>query len=132
MNKLFSGILLGGGGVSDEDTGRNMYTNKVKCVQYMPSLNRPTISQIIDTRKYEQLIQEINASSVTEYEKQFLRLCAARHIQIDFSKAADYYANSNKELQELMEKNALVIIDFDDALKNGFVELSKTILKDIL
>ena len=28
-------------------------------------------------------------------------------------------------MQELMEKSALVIIDFNDAIKNGFVELTK-------
>jgi hypothetical protein len=30
-------------------------------------------------------------------------------------------------MQELMEKSALVIIDFNDAIKNGYVQLSNEI-----
>ena len=42
---------------------------------------------------------------------------------------ADYYAHSNKQVQKLMEDSALVIIDLDDAIANGYVRLSKNIEK---
>ena len=32
-------------------------------------------------------------------------------------------------MQELMEKSALVIIDFEDAIANGYVKLSNTVEK---
>lgn len=34
-------------------------------------------------------------------------------------------------MQELMERSALVIIDYDDAIKNGYVQLSSS-LEEIL
>jgi len=40
---------------------------------------------------------------------------------------ADYYANSNKEVQGLMENSALVIIDFNKAIELGYVKLSEEI-----
>ena len=64
-------------------------------------------------------------------KKEFLLLAATRHIVFQYSKIADYYAHSNKEMQRLMEQSALVIIDFDDAIANGYVKLSKNI-KDIM
>jgi hypothetical protein len=42
-------------------------------------------------------------------------------------KIAEYYANADKEVQELFEDSALVIIDFKSAIKNGFTKLSKRI-----
>jgi ParB-like chromosome segregation protein Spo0J len=39
----------------------------------------------------------------------------------------DFYAHSSKEIQELMEDSALVIIDFDKAIEKGYVKLTKDI-----
>ena len=47
-------------------------------------------------------------------------------------KIADYYANSSKEMQELMEKSALVIIDFESAIQLGYVKLNDTITEQFL
>jgi hypothetical protein len=52
-----------------------------------------------------------------------------RHIVFDYQKIADYYAHASKEIQELMEKSALVIIDFNKAIQNGYVKLSHEIAK---
>ena len=71
----------------------------------------------------------INKSDVSEEEKKFLRFAASRHIVFNYSKIADYYAHENKEMQELMEQSALVILDIDDAIANGYVKLSKDIEK---
>lgn len=38
---------------------------------------------------------------------------------------------NDKAVQELMERSALVIIDYDNALANGYVRLSKS-LEDIV
>ena len=46
---------------------------------------------------------------------------------LTYEKIADYYAHSEKNVQELMEDSALVIIDFDSAITKGFVKLSQAI-----
>jgi len=116
------------GPTADEEVynfGGGKYTTKVNTVHYTPNGPCPAISDIIDTKKYEQLIAEINASNVSNDEKMFLKLAAARHCVINFGRAANYYAYASKEMQELMEHNALVIIDFNDAVRNGFIILDK-------
>ena len=105
------------------------YTQKVKIPQYLPSNECPNIFEIYSKIKYETLIQHINASNVSADEKEFLKFAATRHIIFNYSKIADYYAHASKEMQELLEESALVIIDFDDAIANGYVKLSKKIEK---
>lgn len=103
------------------------YSTKVGVPQYLPSANCPFLDELYDTKKYSKLIAEINNSNVSEEDKKFLRFAATRHIVFRYDKIADYYAHGSKELQELMEKSALVIIDIDDAIANGYVKLSKNI-----
>lgn len=105
------------------------YTAKVNIPQYLPSQECPRLDTLVDKGKYNELIREINASSVSEQEKEFLRLAATRHLVFTYSRIADYYAHANPEMQRLMEKSALVIIDIDDAIANGYVKLSEAIKK---
>lgn len=105
------------------------YSKKVNRPQYLPSAIKPELAELCNNFKTNNLIREIKNSNVTEQEKEFLINAAQRHLLFNYSKIADYYAHSNKEMQELMEKSALVIIDFDDAIANGYVKLSTNIKK---
>ena len=107
----------------------NKYTKKVSIPQYLPKGVQPSINSIYSRKKYDELIQEINISNLPDEEKEFLRLAATRHIVFDYSKIADYYAHSDVDVQRLMEQSALVIIDVDDAIANGYMRLSKNIKK---
>lgn len=103
------------------------YTKKVNIPQYLPSKEKPNIGELCNDTKTNKLINEIRNSNVTEEEKEFLIKAARRHYIFNYSKIADYYAHSNREMQELMEKSALVIIDINDAIANGYVKLNKNI-----
>jgi len=100
------------------------YSRAIRTPQYVPSKECPPIESLFDYEKYSKLLYNINNSSVSEEEKKFLRLAASRHIIFNYSKIADYYAHADKEMQELMEQSALVILDIDDAIANGYVKLS--------
>lgn len=119
MAKLFS--------TETEKSTDARYTAKIAIPQYVPSNEKPHIDSLVDHKKYSQLLADINRSSVTEEEKKFLRFAAARHIVFRYSLIADYYAHATPEMQELMEKSALVILDVDDAIANGYVKLSEDI-----
>lgn len=105
-----------------EDDDR--YTKNINIPQYIPSEEEATLDECVDTTKYDELLLSIEGSNVSEDEKEFLRLAAARHIGFTYKKVADYYARADKEMQELMEQSALVIIDIEDAIKNGYARLS--------
>lgn len=114
-----------------KETVDNKYNKAVSKPQYLPSSVKPNIAELCNYTKYSKLINQINNASIPDDEKQFLRFAATRHLVFNYSKIADYYAHADKEMQELMEKSALVIIDVDDAIANGYVKLSKDI-KQIL
>jgi hypothetical protein len=102
----------------------NKYSRAIKVPQYVPSEKKPPIESLVDTKKYSRLLANINKSDLSDDEKSFLRLAASRHIVFNYAKIADYYAHSSKEMQEFMEQSALVILDVDDAIANGYVKLS--------
>lgn len=106
----------------------NIYTKKAKIPQYAPSSSMPNIAELCNWDKYAKLVSEINQSDdLSKEEKQFLRFAAGRHIVFNYAKIADYYAHASRHVQELMEKSALVLVDIDDAIANGYVKLSKDI-----
>ena len=100
------------------------YTRKIEAPHYSPSETKPNLKELCDYSKYIKLKKEIEASDISLEEKLFLFSAAQRHIVFNYSKIADFYAHSDEKVQKLMEKSALVIIDFDDAVKNGFVKLT--------
>ena len=73
------------------------------------------------------MIAEILASRLSQDEQNFLIAAAYRHNVFQYSKIADYYAHSPKNVQALMEKSALVIIDFGQAIENGYVKFVEDI-----
>ena len=116
-------------GEIEEQENEKKYTVKVSIPQYLPKAEKPSIHSLYSRKKYDELVQAINISNVSDEEKEFLILAATRHIVFDYSKIADYYAHSSAEMQDLMEKSALVIIDFNDAIANGYTKLDKRLSK---
>ena len=108
------------------------YTSKIKAPIYQPKLSKPSIFKLYDNRKTKELIKKIKSSKVNNDEKRFLIEAAKRHTIFNYSLIADYYANSNKEMQDLMEQSALVIIDFNKAIEYGFVKLAEEIAEQYL
>lgn len=115
---------------SDDTNSNNTYSKKVTPPQYLPSAVAPDITDLCMTTKYGELKRNILASNVSDEEKDFLLKAATRHIVFNYAKIADYYAHATPEMQRLMEQSALVIIDFNDAIANGYVNFS-TLIKDI-
>ena len=111
----------------EEVEEENIYTRKIIAPTYEPKNKKPTIKEILNKEKTNQLIDKIKLSNLNDEEKDFLIECAFRHTVFDYSKIADYYAHSNKEVQQLMEESALVIIDFEKAIEQGYVKLTKKI-----
>ena len=113
----------GSGALTDEK-----YTTKVDIPQYEIKGDEPDISELVDETKNNELINRIKNANITDEQKEFLIKAAHRHNVFNYAKIAEYYAHQDKEMQELMEESALVIIDFDDAIKNGYVHLRSEIL----
>lgn len=103
------------------------YTHKVETPEYKPSENKPEVNSLYDEKRYVELLEEIETAEIPEEEKTFLKVAALRHIVFDYSAIADFYAHSDKKTQHLFERSALVILDFEKAIREGFVDLTKRI-----
>lgn len=108
------------------------YSSKIDAPVYEPKNKKPHLLELCDKSKTHRLIKEINESNLSYEEKMFLIDAARRHNVFNYEKIADYYAHSTKEMQHLMEKSALVIIDFEDAINYGYVKLCEEIKKQYL
>jgi hypothetical protein len=108
------------------------YTLKIETPIYEPKNAKPHILELCDKTKTSRLMKEIDASNVSNEEKMFLIDASRRHNVFNYEKIADYYAHSNKQMQELMEKSALVIIDFEKAIQLNYVKLCEEIKNQYL
>lgn len=111
----------------DEPQEDDTYTRKVNIPQYEPTGECPTIDELVDDSKANELVMRIQGSNVTPEEREFLIKAATRHYVFNYRKVAEYYANATPEMQELMEDSALVIIDVDDAIAKGYAKLAEDI-----
>lgn len=110
------------------DDKENPYSQKTDAISYQPSQDtKPEISELYDNQKTKKLLIEIEQSNVSNPDKEFLITAAQRHIVFNYKNIAEYYCHSKKDVQELMEKSALVILDYDNAIKEGYIKLSQTL-----
>ena len=109
----------------DEVTEDDTYTRKIEVPIYEITGAKPSIPDLVDSVKADELLAEIEATELPVDISSFLKAAAVRHTVFDFANIAEYYAHSTPEVQNLMERSALVIIDFDKAIEIGFVQTSK-------
>ena len=110
-----------------QDDLASMYTDRIEIPHYIPKGENPHESELVDTDFAEQLKDEISNSDVPQEIKNFLMLAAERHNVFDYHKIAEYYCHADEKVQNLMEKSALVLIDFDKAIEQGFVRMTDSI-----
>ena len=109
------------------DMDEKKYSTKIEAPVYEPKNKKPHILELCNKEKTHRLLRKIDSSNLPVEEKTFLIDAARRHNAFNYEKIADYYAHSSREMQELMEDSALVIIDFEKAIQLGYVKLCEEI-----
>ena len=111
----------------------NYYNSYQRAVVYTPrTFKPPYVLELCNTTRYEMLLRKIDRADIEDAQvKRFLKHAAARFIDFDFSRIADFYACTDKPTQELFEELGLVIIDINKAIEKGFVELDKHIMNSM-
>ena len=109
--------------IETEDFDEERYTKTVNIPQYEPSGDPVSLGDLFDDKTFRDIVGGIEQSNVSDEEKEFLRIAATRHIVFSYKKIADYYASASAEMQKLMERSALVIIDVDDAIEYGYARI---------
>ena len=118
--------------LDDTKEDENTYTQKIETPKYEPTGNKPTEEELYNEDKVKELIKKIGLSNATKDEKEFLIKAAYRHTVFNYKNIAEFYVHSSKEIQELMEDSALVIIDFKKAIEGGYIALNEKITNQYL
>lgn len=101
-----------------------MVRPKISDFIYEPKGQKPIISDCVDTTEMDGVLERLKAvKGITKEERRVLEICAYRFARIDFSKMAEYYAQSGKAMQAAMEDNFLVLIDFNAARERGYIKM---------
>jgi hypothetical protein len=103
------------------------YTQTINIPQYQIVGEQPAAQELCNTEKYQTLLNSIDKAELADDVKRFLRLAAARHIVFDYRKIAEFYPHASAEVQQLIEDSALVIVDANDAIRNGYALLEQTL-----
>ena len=117
------------GMVSGEGEEDDKYTKEIVAPTYEPTGEKPSINDLVNLDKTNKLLAEIETADIAEEDKHLLRLSAQRHNVFNFENIANYYAHSDAKVQDLMEKSAMVIIDYNKAVENGYTQLTHEIME---
>lgn len=110
--------------ISDIDTtNETLYSEVVDSPIYEPTGDQPEIDELTDRTAADRLLVEIAEASLPDDVRRFLIDAASRHVVFNFRNIAEYYAHASSEIQQLMERSALVVIDYNQAIEQGFVRL---------
>ena len=110
-----------------QEQGENIYTKEINIPQYEITGECPKLEELVNEEKTKSLIERIEKSDIPNDIKEFLIKASYRHLAFNYQNVAEYYAHADKEVQELMEESALVIIDYNDAIRNGYVQIKEAI-----
>lgn len=101
------------------------YSRTIEAPVYHPTGDKPETTEMYDAGYTSTLLSEIDSTELPSDVREFLVAAAHRHTVFKFDRIAEFYAHADPATQRLMERSGLVIIDYDDAVANGFVQLDK-------
>jgi len=115
--------------LADDPGLGDSYTQAVNVPQYEPVGPCPAVRDLYDTTRTTELVESIavavTAGDVPEDVARFLTAAAHRHTRFDYRLAAEFYPHATPEVQALMEASAMVIVDTDNAIRDGYLRLSE-------
>jgi hypothetical protein len=110
-----------------EDEPVENYSRKIEAPIYEITGEKPAVSALYDEDKANQLKADIAKADLPAEISAFLNAAAYRHTVFDFRNIAEFYAHSDEATQDLMERSGLIIIDFDQAIENGYAKIAEEI-----
>ena len=105
---------------------KERYAKKIKIPIFQPKGINVSLNECVDIDKFLEYMEKIDTlkqeNKIDENQYKFLKLSATRFIVFNFENIAEYFCNANADMQKIMQELALVLIDYDDALKASIIE----------
>lgn len=96
---------------------------------YTPSDVEPSIDELADLSKTNDLTNKIESLNISEELKNILKARASFFTDFNFQKIADFYSKQPTEVQDVFNDLGMVILAPKEALKKGFIELSNFLIE---
>jgi len=126
---MFGSLIEGDPNTEQRQIDAEKYTTKIEVPIYEIKGERPPASELYNREKTKELITRIQKAKVPDEVSAFLLAAACRHTIFNYERIAEFYAHQAPEVQQLMEDSALVIVDYQQAIENGFVKLTKALME---
>ena len=94
---------------------------------YEPSEDLPSVNDLADVSKTQELNSKIDYLKIDEELKSILKIRASFFTDFNFQKIADFYAQQDNDTKEVFEDLGMVILAPKEALKRGFINLKNEI-----
>jgi len=117
------------GDLPEKELDSEKYTTKIETPIYEMKGEKPSISEIYDTTKTGELSSKIIKADLPDDVRGFLMAAATRHTVFNYENIAEFYAHQDPEVQDLMRQSALIIIDYDQAIEQGYIKLTKALMQ---
>lgn len=105
---------------------KELYSNKIKLPIFDPTGKQVTLDECVNVDQFIKYMDEIDKykseNKINEQQYKFLKLAASRFIVFNFENIAEYFCQTNSDMQKIMQDLALVLIDYDNALKASVVD----------
>lgn len=110
------------------------YSRKIESPIYMPTgLKIDDVRSLYDETEVNEIEEKIRQADIPEDVREMLIKSAQRFRRFDFGRVAEYYSQCKDQvIRDLMERTAMVIVDFGRAIEDGFVELAEEIRNEYL
>lgn len=112
----------------------NLFETPEQKRRYSPSMYFPIFDPVVDgkqhqlfemvnTKRYNEALRAIDeVKDITDEEREFFKLAAARFIEFNFTAIAEQYCVSRPSARHLYEKLALVYVSTTEAISNTLIE----------
>jgi len=134
LNELLSEVSTNSAGVEAllaqlSATGEDgtIYSVATNVPHYQIVGEQPKTSELYDMTKAQELRGKILEANLPDDVRTFLLQAADRHVVFDYRAIAEFYPHQSPEVQRLMEDSALIIIDFNSAIRNGYVKFTEAV-----
>ncbi len=110
------------------------YSRKIESPVYTPTgLKIDDVRTLYDDTEVQDIEAHIAVADIPDDVRDMLMKAAQRFRRFDFGRVAEYYSQcTDPVVRALMERAAMVIVDFKQAIENGFVVLAEDIMNEYL
>ena len=123
------GLSLDSESGSERKLDAEKYTSKIETPIYEMKGKKPEISELYNTQKTGDLVERIMSANIPDDVRGFLMAAATRHTVFNYENIAEFYAHQDQQVRELMEQSALVIVDYNKAIEEGYIKLTKALMQ---